>query len=79
MDRTTATAAVKVLERRGLIDVEPDPDDRRNRRLRLSNDGIDLLKQAVPIWRETHDALDAVLGEVDQDALKSGLSAVARS
>src|ERR1700751_1066668 len=31
MDRTTLTAALKPLERRGLVEVVPDPDDRRSR------------------------------------------------
>ena len=33
MDRTTLTAAIKPLERQGLIHSRPDPDDRRARRL----------------------------------------------
>src|SRR3984957_9122323 len=32
MDRTTLTAALKPLERRGLVKVNPDPVDRRGRR-----------------------------------------------
>src|SRR3978361_1849131 len=31
MDRTTLTAALKPLERRGLVEVAPDPADRRGR------------------------------------------------
>ncbi len=31
MDRTTLTAALKPLERRGLVDVITDPADRRSR------------------------------------------------
>src|SRR5271165_6343608 len=34
MDRTTLTAALKPLERRGLVRIEPSPDDRRTRLLR---------------------------------------------
>ena len=33
MDRTTLTAALKPLQRRGLVEMEVDPDDRRGRRL----------------------------------------------
>src|SRR5882757_3480633 len=33
MDRTTLTAALKPLERRGLVTAAPDPSDRRGRRL----------------------------------------------
>ncbi|GHF51272.1 MarR family winged helix-turn-helix transcriptional regulator [Seohaeicola zhoushanensis] len=53
MDRTTLTANLKPLERRGLLTVSPDPSDRRGRRLALTPDGEDLLVQAVPVWRQT--------------------------
>lgn len=59
MDRTTLTAALKPLERRGLVTVTPDPKDRRNRRPALSDAGRDLLAEAVPVWRAAHDLLDA--------------------
>src|SRR3954453_10513214 len=39
MDRTTLTAALKPLERRGLIKIKPDPADRRGRLLRLTPKG----------------------------------------
>ncbi len=36
MDRTTLTAAVKLLERRALVVIKPDDDDRRSRRVALT-------------------------------------------
>ncbi len=63
MDRTTLTAALKPLERRGLIGFAADPADRRSRRVTLTDAGRDLLKLAVPIWRETHDKLDERLAQ----------------
>ncbi|HEV7309861.1 MarR family winged helix-turn-helix transcriptional regulator [Ensifer sp.] len=63
MDRTTLTAALKPLERRGLVESVPDADDRRSRRLRLTPEGQTLLARAVPIWRNLHEALDPVLGD----------------
>src|SRR5690242_6499068 len=39
MDRTTLTAALKPLERRGLVRVSPDPNDRRGRLLLLTPQG----------------------------------------
>src|SRR5579864_3019252 len=39
MDRTTLTAAVKPLEKRGLIKVSIDPKDRRHRLLALTASG----------------------------------------
>ncbi|TXN17255.1 MarR family transcriptional regulator, partial [Methylobacterium sp. WL93] len=59
MDRTTLTAAVKVLERRGLATVAVDPKDRRGRLLALTEAGRASLVAAVPVWRETHAAVDA--------------------
>lgn len=76
MDRTTLTAATKPLERRGLIRVEPDPEDGRSRRLALTDAGRDLLVAALPIWRETHDAVDAALA-ADPERMRRELNAVA--
>ena len=59
MDRTTLTAALKPLERRGLVTVVSDETDRRTRRLVLTDAGIDLLRAAVPVWRSTHDDIDS--------------------
>src|SRR5271163_1496786 len=39
MDRTTLTAALKPLERRGLVHVLRDQSDRRTRILKLTDDG----------------------------------------
>ena len=58
MDRTTLTAALKPLERRGLIRIAVDPNDRRGRLLSLTAQGRRLLAKAVPIWREHHAILD---------------------
>lgn len=60
-DRTTLTAALKPLERRGLVTARRASDDARARRLSLTDAGRDLLKQALPIWRATHADLDATL------------------
>ena len=59
MDRTTLTAALKPLERRGLVTVVSDETDRRTRRLVLTDAGIGLLRAAVPVWRSTHDDIDS--------------------
>ena len=74
MDRTTLTANLKPLERRGLLSVRPDAADKRSRRLSLTDDGRDLLRLAVPIWRATHDAVDRLLA--DDAKLRSQLLAL---
>jgi DNA-binding MarR family transcriptional regulator len=75
MDRTTLTAALKPLERRGLVTVAVDPEDRRGRRLALTPAGRDLLARAAPVWRETHAALEALL-DGRADDLRAGLHAL---
>jgi DNA-binding MarR family transcriptional regulator len=57
MDRTTLTAALKPLERRGLLTVFVDPDDKRSRRLMLTEAGGAALARALPIWEATHAAV----------------------
>jgi DNA-binding MarR family transcriptional regulator len=59
MDRTTLTAALKPLERRGLVASKPHPEDGRSRVLALTTRGQKLLARAFPIWQSTHAALDA--------------------
>lgn len=61
MDRTTLTANLKPLERMGYVKIVPDKDDRRSRRLILTTAGRRILTAAVPIWRATHDEVDALL------------------
>src|SRR5579872_6331808 len=49
MDRTTLTASLKPLERRGLVMVAVDTSDRRSRRLSLTPAGREVLADALPI------------------------------
>src|ERR1041384_6804378 len=65
MDRTTLTAALKPLERRGLVSVAVDPADRRGRLLGLTPAGRRLLARAVPIWQRTHAEIDRTLPDAD--------------
>lgn len=76
MDRTTLTAALKPLQRRGLVAGAADPADRRSRRLVLTPAGGALLAAALPLWRETHDQVEAGLGQADQ--LRGALAALGR-
>ena len=77
MDRTTLTAALKPLARRGLVKIAVDKEDRRGRRLSLTAAGRALLAKAVPIWRNTHAALDRELVPDRGQDLRAGLRALA--
>ncbi len=76
MDRTTLTAALKPLERRKLVRVAVDKEDRRSRRLILTPAGRALLAKAVPIWMDEHAALDQELAAYPLDQLRTALRAI---
>jgi DNA-binding MarR family transcriptional regulator len=61
MDRTTVTALLKALTRRGLVVVEAGEKDRRTRRAGVTPAGREALAKAMPVWRAEHAALEATL------------------
>jgi len=78
MDRTTLTAALKSLKRRGLVDVRPDEIDRRSRRLILTPAGKALLAKAYPVWKSEHAALEAANAPLDSRRLRADLVQLVR-
>jgi len=76
MDRTTLTANLKPLERRGLVEVIIDKADRRSRRLILTPAGRVLLAAAAPVWRETHAAIECLIAENEPQRLRADLRAL---
>lgn len=72
MDRTTLTANLKPLVRRGLVEAATDPADRRARLLRLTSAGRAVLAEAVPVWRRLHAEIETALS--DPDHLRSELN-----
>jgi DNA-binding MarR family transcriptional regulator len=76
MDRTTLTANLKPLERRGLAATAIDPDDRRGRLVSLTKEGRAVLRSALPIWRRIHRAIDRQLSSADGKTLRGGLRAL---
>jgi DNA-binding MarR family transcriptional regulator len=76
MDRTTLTAVLKALRRRGLVKVTANPADGRARLMTLTAKGRRLLARAVPVWRNTHTAVEALLRDGDSDRLRNNLRAL---
>lgn len=74
MDRTTLTANLKPLERRGLLTVGVDPADRRSRRLGLTPAGRALLVEALPLWRRAQAATERRLRRTRAAALSADLA-----
>ena len=77
MDRTTLTANLKPLERKGLVEMRVNPKDRRSRLLKLTKEGHALLARAVPIWTREHARIDAELEASRPDLLRQNLSQLA--
>ena len=73
MDRTTLTANLKPLERRGLAKVSVDKDDRRGRRLALTPAGRALLSKAFPLWKGAHAKVEGLIVQCSSDDLRTAL------
>lgn len=78
IDRTTLTAALKPLERRGLVRIQSDVRDRRVRRLHLAPEGIALLAAALPVWRDTHVLIERSFENGEADRLRAELRQIER-
>jgi len=76
MDRTTLTAVLKPLERRRLVKVSVDKEDKRSRRLTITASGRSRLAKAFPRWRETHAAVDQLVADFHPDDLRAALRAL---
>ena len=64
------------LQRRGLLKIKVDRADRRSRIMTLKPKGRRLLARAVPVWRTTHVAVEALLPDGDPDRFRKDLRAV---
>src|SRR5271163_1494308 len=72
LDRTTLTANLKPLERRGLVKVKVDAKDKRSRRLILTAAGRAVLVAAAPIWKRTQAQTERLLrSEIVDNVRKS--------
>jgi DNA-binding MarR family transcriptional regulator len=78
MDRTTLTAALKPLQRSGLVKITADPADGRGRLLTLTAKGRKRLIQAVPVWKSTHHAVEGLLGDGEVERLRKNLRTLSR-
>ncbi|MFN4090835.1 MAG: MarR family winged helix-turn-helix transcriptional regulator [Alphaproteobacteria bacterium] len=76
MDRTTVTANLKPLERRGLVRVVVADKDRRSRLMTLTPEGLALLATAVPVWDRVQAETARLLGEQGAAPLIAGLRAL---
>ena len=78
MDRTTLTAAARVLYGRGLLTVDAEVADKRSKVLRLTAEGRRVLAAAVPIWTRVHGEIERDLGDGEAKYLRKSLQTVGR-
>ena len=78
MDRTTLTAAARVLYGRGLLTVDAEAADKRSKVLRLTAEGRRVLAAAVPIWTRVHGEIERGLGDGEAKRLRKSLQTVVR-
>lgn len=76
MDRTTLTANLKPLVRRGLVDMIADEKDKRSRQLALTPAGRSLLGAALPLWRRAQASAEELIGASDANRLRADLCAL---
>jgi DNA-binding MarR family transcriptional regulator len=73
LDRTTLTAKLKPLRRRGLVRVKVDVEDRRSRRLVLTAAGRAVLVAATPLWKRAQAQTERLLQSADADNVRKSL------
>jgi DNA-binding MarR family transcriptional regulator len=74
MDRTTLTAALKPLERRDLVSIRLDDNDRRARIVNLTGKGTKLLADGVPLWRKVQRRINSEMGTAGLPVFRAQLA-----
>lgn len=72
LERTTLTRNLAAIEREGLIHVASV--DGRTRSVRLTSDGAERLKQALPLWDQAQQTLRNKVGEKGWTILHDSLA-----
>ncbi len=76
MDRTTVTANLKPLERRGLVAITVDAADKRSRRMSLTPAGRKLLAEAYPLWEQAQAENQRLVAGSEMEGLLADLRAL---
>jgi DNA-binding MarR family transcriptional regulator len=76
LDRSTVGRNVKVIERMGLVQSGRGDLDQREALITLSDQGLDLMTKAGPIWDDCQRSMEARLGPVKITALQDILRSI---
>jgi DNA-binding MarR family transcriptional regulator len=61
---------VDLLVQRGLVRIEPDPEDRRRRSIQLSGRGAALVRSLHPLARQIREAAQDGFGKAEVETLR---------
>lgn len=79
MDRSALAHTLKPLERDGLVAVAPDPNDRRVKRVSLTDAGRARKAEGEALWRVAQDRFESVLGAKQSHQMRVLLDTLADS
>jgi len=75
LDHSTLVRNLRPLRKQRLVSSRRGKEDRRTRELFLTDKGEELLKTAIPLWRDAQDAVLSALGHDRWDQTLEGLKA----
>jgi DNA-binding MarR family transcriptional regulator len=73
MDRGALTHNLKPLQRDGLVEINVDPDDRRNRLIALTAAGRKKLAESEALWKRAQQGFEAAFGATKSASLRKAL------
>jgi DNA-binding MarR family transcriptional regulator len=77
MDLSTLSRNLRPLERDGLIKIDRLQHDRRQRVVKLTEEGERLLEAALPLWQQASDRIAEALGDESAERLRRSLDEAA--
>lgn len=78
LDQSTLSRNLGGLERDGLVEIATAADDQRRRMVWLTETGARTLEAALPVWRQAHEDLSAVVDPALAQALANATQALTR-
>jgi|GEM_PF-276100 DNA-binding MarR family transcriptional regulator len=72
--KQSAARTIAVLQERGYVSGEPDPTDARRRRLRVTQRGLDLLREGEAVFDELREGWAGRIGRERLEQLEADLS-----
>jgi DNA-binding MarR family transcriptional regulator len=74
--RSALTHNLRPLERDGMVSVQPDPNNRRTRIVRLTSKGLKQLQDSIAYWQIAQDRFESAFGKRKAAALRAVLNEV---